>query len=71
MKQIYNGALRLITKRIESCGRALQCETDAYSISYWNMELAKASHLKMRIERRLKIDHNVIYIDFKSKRKAA
>lgn len=71
MKHVYVGALDLIQRRIEQCGRALQHETEAFSISRWQLELAKANHTKMRILKRLKADHNVVFVDFKAKRKAA
>jgi len=71
MTQIYLRAIELVLKRVKSCGVALSNVTDEYSVSYWNLELAKANYLKLKIRKRLKLNHNVIKIDFVSKRKVA
>ena len=71
MKQIYANALYLLEARIKSCGRALQKETDGYSIVYFIKELNKANRLKARIHARLNSTRNVIKVDFVSKKRAA
>ena len=71
MKQIYYNALQLIEKRIQQCGRAIQCETDGVSVAYWHKELALAHYKKQKVFKRLKPNHNVIRVDFLNKRRAA
>ena len=71
MKHIYPKALELINRRIKSCGRALATQLEAHSIIYWHKELNKANRTKSRILARMPQNDNVIYIDFKNKRKAA
>lgn len=71
MRQIYNGALNIVMRRIKQCGTALQLSQDEHSILYWNKELALAHFKKHLIEKRLKMDHNVIKIDFQSKKRVA
>jgi len=71
MKQVYYKALVLNLRRINACGLALAKVNDEYTNSYWQLELAKASHLQCKINKRLKVDHNVIKVDFKTKRKVA
>jgi hypothetical protein len=67
MKHVYRGALLINMRRIKACGLALSSVTDEYSSLYWQMELAKANYLKAKIQKRLKIDHNVIRVDFKAR----
>lgn len=71
MTQIYLNAIKLVLKRVNACGLALANVSDEYSVSYWNLELAKANYLKLRIRKRLKLNHNVIKVDFVNKRKVA
>lgn len=71
MEQIYKSAIDILNKRVSQCGTAIQCSLDAYSVSYWQLELAKANHLKMRIGKRFKVNHNVIHVNFQSKRRVA
>lgn len=71
MKHLYIGALNELNRRVIQCGTALQAVSDEYSVTYWQLELAKANHIKSRIHKRLKIEHNVITIDFRSKKRVA
>jgi hypothetical protein len=71
MKQVYYKALVINMRRINQCGLALSTVLDAYSVTYWQLELARANHLQAKINKRLKVDHNVIKVDFKNKRKVA
>ena len=71
MTQVYVNAINLVLKRIHQCGLAIGQVSDQYSLLYWQLELAKAKFLKMRIEKRLKMSHNVIRVDFQAKRRAA
>jgi hypothetical protein len=71
MTQIYLEALRLTMNRLKVCGLARATVSDEYTASYWELELAKANHLRLRIQKRLKLNHNVIKVDFQLKRKVA
>lgn len=71
MKHVVVGALNLVMKRIKQCATMSQSSLDHESISYWNKELEKASRLKKRIEKRFNVRHNVLYVDFVSKRHVA
>jgi len=70
MRQIYVGALRVVMYRIQACGKGLQKVSDQYTLVELQQELNKALNLKMRIESRIKVQSNVIHVDFK-KRKVA
>lgn len=71
MGHIYIGALNIIMTRIKFCAEMSRISLDHESISHWNKELQKASHLKKRIEKRFKVTHNVLYVDFLNKRRVA
>lgn len=71
MKHIYIGALNLIMARIKQCAEVSRHSLDHESISYWNKELEKACFLKKRIEKRFKVRHNVLYVDFLNKKRVA
>jgi hypothetical protein len=71
MKQVYVNAINLVMKRIKACGVALQNVSDEHSLLYWQLELSKANYLKSRIQKRLKLNHNVIKIDFQAKKRVA
>jgi hypothetical protein len=71
MRQVAIGALNIVIARIKQCGQASKAALDHESISYWNKELLKASALKKRIEKRFKVSHNVLFVDFTSKKRVA
>lgn len=71
MKHIYIGALNLIMARIRQCATMSQAALDHETLSYYNKELQKANHIKKRIEKRFNVRHNVLYVDFQSKKRVA
>lgn len=70
MRQIYIRAAQIVLYRIQSCGKALQKISDQDTLVHWQNELNRALILKKRIESRIKVQSNVIFVDFK-KRKVA
>lgn len=61
----------IILKRIQVCGQMIKSSQDEFSVSYWNNELKINNMRKATIEKRYS-PCNVIYVDFKlKKRKAA
>lgn len=71
MKHLYIKAINLLLRRIKHCGEALGSASDEYTVLYWNKELALAQFKKHKIEKRLKVNHNVIKVDFVSKKRVA
>jgi hypothetical protein len=71
MKQLVNGALNIVLIRIKNCGQQLRHVSDQYTLDYWQKELNKALNLKMIIEDRFKVKHNVLYVDFQTKKRVA
>jgi hypothetical protein len=71
MKHIYKSAVSRLMKRIRSCGEAIGNATDEYTVLYWNKELALAQFKKHKIVKRLKLDHNVVKVDFINKKRVA
>lgn len=71
MKQVYKGAIGILLKRIKVCGEAIGNATDEYTLLYWRKELTLAQFKMYKIEKRLKLDHNVIRVDFVNKQRVA
>jgi hypothetical protein len=71
MRHLAENALCIVMRRIKNCGTQLRHVSDQYSLVYWQNELNKALNIKMRIEKRFKLRHNVLYVDFMNKKRVA
>lgn len=71
MKQIANNALVLVMARIKQCIQAQKAAPDFESQFYWEEQKTKAFRLKTKIEKRYNLKHNVLFVDFTSKRRVA
>jgi hypothetical protein len=71
MKQLYFNAIGELNKYIKLCGSQLQSHIDPYSLTHWQSQLEKTIRRKKRIEMRLKVQDNVVYVDFIAKRKVS
>jgi hypothetical protein len=71
MEQVYYGALRIVLGQIKMIGETLSKVSDQYDLVALQDRLNKNLVLKQRIEKRIKVRNNVLYVDFKSKKRVA
>jgi hypothetical protein len=71
MEQIYINAYKLVLSQIKTTGEYFSKVDNEYELDALQKVMFKYMRIKFRIEQRVKSRHNVVYVDFKSKKRVA
>lgn len=71
MDQVYVGALRITMGQIRMIGELLSKVSDQYDLVSLQDRFNKLLKVKAKIQKRIKERHNVLYVDFKTKKRVA
>jgi hypothetical protein len=71
MDQVYVGALRITMGQIRMIGELLSKVSDQYDLVSLQDRFNKLLKVKAKIQKRIKQRHNVLYVDFKTKKRVA
>lgn len=71
MEHIILESLNIVMKRIRNYSLQSKHCNDGHSVAFWDLKLKQALALKARIETRFKVRHNILLVDFDTKRRVA